>query len=220
MAATPTPTPDTYPPTPRTTATRPRGRMSYARADIQHILDETYLSHVGFVADGEPQVLPTLHVRIDETVYLHGSTGSRLPLAARSGGVPLCLAVTVLDGLVLARAQAEHSANYRSVVVHGTATLVTDPERKQAVLAALLDKLVPGRAATTRPPTRRELAQTAVLALPLVEASLRRRTGGPTDDPADLALPTWAGVIPVRTSYGPPEPAPGVTVPAPELATD
>lgn len=206
-----------YPPTPRTQAIRPRGRMDYTRTDIHRVLDETYQSHVGFVVDGEPRILPTLHVRLGETVYLHGSTGSRLALAARPAGVRVCLAVTVLDGLVLARAQAHHSANYRSVVVHGTATLVAEPDRKRAVLDALLDRLVPGRSEASRPPDPRELAQTAVLALPLTEASLRRRTGAPVDEPADLDLPYWAGVIPVRTSYGPPEPAPGVTAPPPTL---
>lgn len=209
--------PDAYPPTTRTTATRERDRMGYRRADIHAVLDEAYHCHLAFVVDGEPRVLPTLHVRIGETVYLHGSTGSRPLLAARAGaGLPVSLAVTLLDGLVLARSQFHHSANYRSVVAHGTARLVTDESDKRRVLAALLDKLGPGRAADSRPPTRKELAETAVLALPLREVSLRCRTGGVSEDPADLALPHWAGVVPLRLVPGVPEPDAGVAGPAPD----
>jgi len=204
-----------YAPTPRTTPLRLRERVGYDRAAVHAVLDEAYHCHLAFVVDGEPRVLPTLHVRIDETVYVHGSTGSRPMLAARTGGLPVCLAVTLLDGLVFARSQFHHSANYRSVVVHGTATLVRDDADKRRVLAALLDKLAPGRSADTRPPTRRELAETAVLALPLREASIKQRRGPVADEPADLALPYWAGVVPLRLVPGTPEPDRGVTIATP-----
>lgn len=208
---------DTYPKTPRTTAQRDQSRMSYDRQAAHAVLDEAYHCHVSFVVDGEPRLLPTLHVRIDETLYLHGSTGSRPLLAARRGGLPVCVAVTLLDGLVFARSQFHHSANYRSVIIHGTAQLVTDDDQKRAVLAALLDRLAPGRSQQTRPPTRKELAETAVLAVPLVEVSVRTRTGGVNDDPADLALPYWAGVVPLVTVAEPAVPEPGVTAPLPPL---
>lgn len=202
--------------TTRTTANRDRGRMSYDRAAAHAVLDEAYVCHLGFVVDGEPRVLPTLHVRIDDSVYLHGSTGSRPLLAARGpSGLAVCLAVTLLDGLVYARAQAHHSANYRSLVAHGVARMVTDEAHKRRVLAALVDKLGAARAADTRPPTRAELAATAVLELPLREVSLKVRTGGPNDDPSDLTLPSWAGVVPLHLTPGAPVPAVGVTAPAP-----
>lgn len=197
-------------PTPRTTPNRHLDRMSYDPAVVHAILDEAYLCHLGFVVDGEPRVLPTLHVRVGDTLYLHGSTGSRPLLAARRG-LPVCVAVTLLDGLVLARSQFHHSANYRSVVAHGTATPVESDEDRRRVLAALVDKIATGRAADTRPPTARELAQTAVLALPLRDVAAKVRTGGVADDPDDLGLPHWAGVVPLRLAAGRPEPDTGVT---------
>jgi nitroimidazol reductase NimA-like FMN-containing flavoprotein (pyridoxamine 5'-phosphate oxidase superfamily)/RimJ/RimL family protein N-acetyltransferase len=207
----------TYEKTPRTTANRDRGRISYRRAAVHELLDEAYHCHLGFVVEGEPRVLPTMHVRVGETLYLHGSTGSRPLLAARGdAGLPVCIAVTALDGLVYGRAHAHHSANYRSVVAHGTARLVTDEAEKRAVLTALVEKVGRGRAAESRPPTRRELAETAVLALPLREVSMKTRTGGPTDEPEDHDLPYWAGVLPLRTVRGRPEPDPGVTAPLPD----
>ncbi|MEV1145621.1 bifunctional pyridoxamine 5'-phosphate oxidase family protein/GNAT family N-acetyltransferase [Micromonospora sp. NPDC049799] len=204
-----------YPPTPRTTATRVRDRMSYD-ADAAHaVLDEAYHCVLSFTVDGEPRALPTLHVRVGDTLYLHGSTGSRPLLAARGDGLPVCVAVTLLDGLVYARSQFHHSANYRSVVVHGTAGLVTDEREKAAAMTALVEKVGAGRSAESRPPSRRELAETAVLALPLREVSTRSRTGGVSDDPADLDLPHWAGVVPLRLTSGAAEPAEGVTAPVP-----
>jgi nitroimidazol reductase NimA-like FMN-containing flavoprotein (pyridoxamine 5'-phosphate oxidase superfamily) len=209
-------TAETYEKSGRTTATRKPERMRYERAEVHAVLDEAYHCHLAFVVDGEPRVLPTLQVRVDETVYVHGSTGSRPLLAARApGGLPVCLAVTLIDGLVFARSHFHHSANYRSVVVHGNARLVTDEAGKRRVLSALVDKLGPGRAADSRPPTRRELAETAVLALPLREVSLRTRTGGPLEEEADLALPHWAGVVPMRIAPGDPEPDLAVTTPPP-----
>ena len=209
-----------YPSTPRTTPLRARERMAYDAGPVHAILDEAYFCHLGFVVDGEPRVLPTLHVRVGSTLYVHGSTGSRPLLAARDGGLAVCVAVTLLDGLVLGRSQFHHSANYRSVVAHGTARLVEDTAEKRRMLTALVEKIGPGRAADSRPPTVRELAQTAMLALPLREVSARARTGGVVDDPEDYVLPHWAGVLPLRLAPGVPEPDAGVTTPVPRyLAT-
>ncbi|RZU74097.1 RimJ/RimL family protein N-acetyltransferase [Micromonospora kangleipakensis] len=205
-----------YPRTERTTASRTRDRMSYDENAAHAVLDEAYHCALGFTVDGEPRVLPTLHVRVGDTLYLHGSTGSRPLLAARDdAGLPVCVAVTLLDALIYGRSQFHHSANYRSLVAHGTARLVTDEREKTAVLTALVEKAAAGRSADSRPPSRRELAETAVLALPLREVSVRTRTGGVNDDPADLDLPYWAGVLPLRLTAGVPEPAPGVTAPLP-----
>ncbi|MDT4989421.1 MAG: uncharacterized protein QOI74_3515 [Micromonosporaceae bacterium] len=204
-----------YPPTPRTTPLRLDARATYDAARVHAILDEAISCHLGFVVDGEPRVLPTLHVRIGTTLYVHGSTGSRPMLAARGGGLAVCVAVTLLDGLVLARSQFHHSANYRSVVAHGTARPVDDDAELRRVLAALVEKVAPGRGSDSRPPTRRELAQTAVLALPLAEVSAKVRSGGVADDPDDHALPYWAGVVPLRLTPGRALPDVGVTVPVP-----
>ncbi|MGC4766329.1 bifunctional pyridoxamine 5'-phosphate oxidase family protein/GNAT family N-acetyltransferase [Micromonospora sp. DT46] len=204
-----------YAPTDRTTASRSRERMSYDEAAAHAILDEAYDCALGFTVDGEPRVLPTLHVRVGDTLYLHGSTGSRPLLAARGDGLPVCVAVTLLDGLVYGRSQFHHSANYRSVVAHGTARLVTDQREKLRMLTALVEKAAAGRSADSRPPSRRELAETAVLALPLREVSVRARTGGVRDEETDLALPHWAGVVPLRLTAGLPEPDAGVGVPVP-----
>ncbi|PZF99430.1 bifunctional pyridoxamine 5'-phosphate oxidase family protein/GNAT family N-acetyltransferase [Micromonospora deserti] len=204
-----------YAPTGRTTATRTRDRMSYDRAAVHAVLDEAYHCALGFTVAGEPRVLPTLHVRVGDTLYLHGSTGSRPLLAARRDGLPVCVAVTLLDALVYARSQFHHSANYRSVVAHGTAHLVTDEREKAEVLTALVEKVGTGRSADSRPPNRRELAETAVLALPLREVSLRARTGAVREEEADLDLPHWAGVVPLRLTVGPPQPDAGVRVPVP-----
>ncbi|WP_341719656.1 bifunctional pyridoxamine 5'-phosphate oxidase family protein/GNAT family N-acetyltransferase [Micromonospora sp. FIMYZ51] len=204
-----------YAQTARTTASRSRDRMSYDRDTAHAVLDEAYHCVLGFTVDGEPRLLPTLHVRVGDTLYLHGSTGSRPLLAARAGGLPVCVAVTLLDGLVYGRSQFHHSANYRSVIAHGTAHLVTDPVEQAEVLTALVEKVGTGRAAESRPPSRRELAETAVLALPLREVSVRARTGGVADEPADYALPHWAGVVPLRLTAGPAEPDAGVTTPVP-----
>jgi RimJ/RimL family protein N-acetyltransferase/nitroimidazol reductase NimA-like FMN-containing flavoprotein (pyridoxamine 5'-phosphate oxidase superfamily) len=204
---------ETFPPTPRTTATRLRERVSYERAAAYAILDEAYHCHLSFtVADprtggAEPRILPTLHVRVGDLLYLHGSTGSRPALAARGeDGLPVCVSVTQLDGLVFARSHFHHSANYRCVIAHGRARPVTDEAEKRAAMDALVDKVATGRAADSRPPTGRELAQTEVLALPLTEVSVKARTGGPKDDEADLGLPYWAGVVPLHAVPGLPEP--------------
>ncbi|MFH8726910.1 pyridoxamine 5'-phosphate oxidase family protein [Streptomyces termitum] len=201
-----------YLPTGRTVPTRARQRASYDREVVHAILDEGYVCHLGFLRDGAPVVLPTLYGRIGERLYVHGSTGSR-PLRAAGAdgadepGLPVCLTVTHVDGLVLARSAFHHSLNYRSVVVHGTAHRVTDPGELRAALDALVDQVVPGRAADSRPADDKELAATAVLRLDLVEVSAKIREGGPNDDPEDLALPHWAGVVPVAPRTGTPVPS-------------
>ncbi|MFI9723510.1 pyridoxamine 5'-phosphate oxidase family protein [Streptomyces sp. NPDC052396] len=210
-----------YARTERTTPTRYRDRASYDRELVHSILDAGYLCHLGFVRDGAPVVLPTLYGRVGERLYVHGSTGSR-PLQAAAHaedpGMPVCLTVTHVDGLVLARSGFNHSLNYRSVVVHGTARTVTDPQELTEALDALVDQVVPGRSADSRPPTAKELAATAVLRLDLAEVSAKVRDAGPGDDPEDVGLPHWSGVIPVSTHYGTPVPAddlrPEVAVPA------
>lgn len=200
--------PPAYSPTDRTVPTRSADRASYDRELVHSILDEGYVCHLGFVRDGAPVVLPTLYARVGERLYIHGSTGSR-PLrmtGETDPGLPVCLTVTHVDGLVLARSAFHHSVNYRSVVVHGTARQVTDPEEKRLALDALVDQVVPGRAADSRPADKKELAATAVITLDLTEVSAKLRAGGANDDPEDLALPHWAGVIPVTRTYGTPLP--------------
>ncbi|NJP52154.1 pyridoxamine 5'-phosphate oxidase family protein [Streptomyces sp. SBST2-5] len=208
-----------YPRTERTVPTRSPDRASYHRELVHSILDEGYVCHLGFVRDGAPVVLPTLYARVGECLYVHGSTGSR-PLRAvgqAAPGLPVCLTVTHVDGLVLARSAFHHSVNYRSVVVHGPARDVTDPEEKRRALDALVDHVVPGRAADTRPANKKELAATAVIRLDLNEVSAKLRTGGVNDEPEDLGLPHWAGVVPVRKGYGTPiadpDLAPGTGLP-------
>ena len=206
---------DTYPTTPRTTPSRRVERVGYDKVAAHAILDEAIWCHVGFVRDGSPVVLPQLHARVEDVLYLHGSTGAGSMLAARPDGIDVCVTVTLLDGLVLARAALNHSVNYRSVVAHGRARPVGDRAEKQRALAAVVDAVVPGRSAEVRGPTRKELAATTVLRLDLAEVSVKVRSGPPGDDEADLALPYWAGVLPLRTVAGPPRPATDL---APETA--
>ena len=199
-----------YSPTPRTTPTRLRERAAYDQAVVHGILDAGYLCHLGFVREGAPVVLPTLYARLGTRLYVHGSTGSR-PARAAGGddGLAVCLTVTHVDGLVLAKSAFHHSINYRSVVVHGTAHQVTDPAERALALDTIVDQVVPGRSADSRRANAKELAQTAVLSLDLAEVSAKVRTGGPSDDPEDTELPYWSGVVPVRTTYGTPLPADG-----------
>jgi nitroimidazol reductase NimA-like FMN-containing flavoprotein (pyridoxamine 5'-phosphate oxidase superfamily)/RimJ/RimL family protein N-acetyltransferase len=203
-----------YPATGHTTPTRYPDRISYQRSSAHAILDEAYVCHLGLIAGDTPRVLPTLFARVEDTLYLHGSTGSGPMLALRDGG-PVCVTVTQLDALVFGRSQFHHSANYRSVVCFGTARPVTDPAEKSRAMTALVDKVAAGRSADSRPPTGRELAATGVLALPLTEVSVKTRSGGPIDEPEDLALPYWAGEIPLRPTPGVPVPVEGVAVPVP-----
>jgi uncharacterized protein len=198
-----------YTPTARTVPTRYRERARYDRATVHGILDEALICHVGVVGDGGPVVLPTMHARLGETLYLHGSTGSGPMLAAAGApdGLPVCVTATLVDGLVFARSGMHHSLEFRSVVAVGNARLVRDDAEKRRALAAVLDHVAPGRSTDSRPPNARELAATAVIALDLVEVSAKVRTGGPVDDPEDLTLPHWAGVLPLTLRAGPPIPA-------------
>ncbi|MGW0946348.1 pyridoxamine 5'-phosphate oxidase family protein [Streptomyces sp. NPDC002623] len=208
-----------YTPTDRTIPTRAAQRASYDKDLVHAILDEGYVCHLGFVRDGAPVVLPTLYARVGETLYVHGSTGSRpLRMTGQADpGLPVCLTVTHVDGLVLARSAFHHSMNYRSAVVHGVAYDVTDPQEKRTALDALVDHVVPGRSADSRPADKKELAATAVIRLDLNEVSAKTRTGGVNDEPEDLALPHWAGVLPLRKGYGTPLPeadlTPGTALP-------
>ncbi|MET7641521.1 pyridoxamine 5'-phosphate oxidase family protein [Streptomyces sp. NPDC005438] len=198
-----------YPATERTTPTRAPQRAHYDRDLIHAILDQGYLCHLGFVRDGAPVVLPTLYTRVEERLYVHGSSGSRPLRAADQApeGMPVCLTVTHVDGLVLAKSAFHHSLNYRSVVAHGRARVVTDPEEARHALDALVDQVVAGRSSDSRPANRKELAATTVLRLDLDEVSAKVREGGPSDDPEDEELPHWSGVVPTTSGYGAPVPA-------------
>ncbi|MER7054176.1 MULTISPECIES: pyridoxamine 5'-phosphate oxidase family protein [unclassified Streptomyces] len=209
---TPSQSATAYPPTDRTVPTRSPDRASYDKELVHSILDEGYVCHLGFVRDGSPVVLPTLYGRVGERLYVHGSTGSR-PLrmtGAADPGLPVCLTVTHVDALVLARSAFHHSINYRSVVVHGTAYDVTDAEERRTALDALVDHVVPGRSRDSRPANKKELAATAVIRLDLNEVSAKLRTGGVNDEPEDLALPHWAGLVPLRKGYDAPVADPGL----------
>jgi nitroimidazol reductase NimA-like FMN-containing flavoprotein (pyridoxamine 5'-phosphate oxidase superfamily) len=204
-------------PTDRTTLRRLPARGSYERAVIDEVLDEALICHLAFVADGAPMVIPTIHARVDDVVYLHGSVANRA-LRAAGKGAQVCLSVTLLDGLVLARSAFHHSMNYRSVVLLGEATVVADEAEKLMALDAIVDHVVTGRSAQLRPHTPTEVRTTTVLALPIVEGSAKVRTGGPVDDEEDLALDVWAGVLPLHTVAGRPiddeQLRPGIAVPA------
>ncbi|MFI9151246.1 pyridoxamine 5'-phosphate oxidase family protein [Streptomyces sp. NPDC053367] len=209
MQGTPQPTaPAAYTPTDRTVPTRSADRAAYDKELVHAILDEAYVCHLGFVRDGAPVVLPTLYGRVGERLYVHGSTGSRpLRMTGKADpGLPVCLTVTHVDALVLARSAFHHSINYRSVVVHGIAHDVTDPEEKRTALDALVDHVLPGRSADSRPANKKELAATAVIRLDLNEVSAKLRTGGVNDEPEDYALPHWAGLLPLRKGYDAPLP--------------
>ena len=172
-------------------------RGIYDREVVHAVLDEGLVCHVGFVVDGQPFVIPTTYARVGEVLYIHGSAASRMLRTVREG-IPVAVTVTLLDGLVLARSAFHHSMNYRSVVALGTAREVADPAEKAAALRAIVEHVVAGRNAQSRPPNAGELKGTLVLSLPLVEVSAKVRTGPPLDDEEDYALPYWAGVIPLR----------------------
>ena len=182
-------------------------RGHYDAATVDAVLDEAMVCHVAFVTpDGRPTVIPTLHARDGERLLLHGSTGSRLARWARIAPVPVSVAVTLVDGIVLARSGLQHSMNYRSVVVVGEASPVAGDAAKRAALDRIVDHVAPGRAAAVRPATRREIAATEVLAVDLAHASAKVRSGGVNDEPEDLDLPIWAGVLPLRVVAGDPQP--------------
>ena len=197
------PAPGNVDPSPRTTLRRLPKRGSHERAQIEAILDEAYICHVGFVLEGQPFVIPTIHARVGTTLYLHGSAASRM-LRTLAQGLPVCVTVSLLDGLVLARSAFHHSLNYRSVVVLGTAREVQDQAERALALEAIVEHVLPGRWSEVRAPNERELKATSVLALPIEEASAKLRTGPPIDDEEDYALACWAGVLPLRITPGEP----------------
>lgn len=198
-------TSESLPVTSRTQIRRLPQRGEYDRNTIYRILDEAFICHVGFVMDNQPFVIPTAYGRIDDRLYIHGSPASRM-LRALKQEIEVCVTVTLVDGLVLARSAFHHSMNYRSVVVFGKATVVETPEEKLTALKAFTDHIIPDRWADVRQPTPQEVAGTLVLSLPLTEASAKMRSGAPNDDEADYALPVWAGEIPLKMTAATPIP--------------
>lgn len=194
--------------TPRTTLRRKPDRGAHDFATIAAVLDEGLFCHVGFAVDDQPYVVPTAYGRDGETLYIHGSSASRM-LRALARGAPVCVTVTLLDGLVLARSTFHSSINYRSVVILGVAEL-TGGDEKLHGLRAITEHLVPGRWSDSRPPTAQELQASSVLRLPITEASAKVRTGGPVDDPDDMSLDVWAGVLPLALVAQPPVPDPAL----------
>jgi hypothetical protein len=203
------------PPDDRVRVRRKPARARYDRETVEAIVDATPIAHVGTVRDGRPVVIPMLCRRDGDALLLHGSPAAGTFVHGR--GQEVCVTLTVLDGLVLARSAFHHSLNYRSVVVVGRAELVRDEAERRRALDVLMEGLVPGRQATLRPTSDAEVKQTAVLRVPLATASAKVRSGAPIDDEADVSLPIWAGVLPVSTTIGEPQPdphlAPGVEVP-------
>ena len=189
--------------TKRTKVKRLPDRGRYDRETIDAILDEGFICHVGFVVEGQPYVIPTGYARVGDHIYIHGSAASRM-LRNLSQGIDICLTVTLIDGLVLARSAFHHSINYRSVVILGKAELVSDVGEKNAALEALTEHIVPGRWAEVRWPNELELKATTVLKLPIDEASAKIRTGDPKDDEEDYAMDVWAGVLPLELRTGEP----------------
>jgi uncharacterized protein len=198
---------DAYQPTERTTVKRLPARGAYDKAVVHQILDEGMVCHLGFVIEGQPFVMPTLYVRIDETIYVHGSPASRM-LQALDDGAKACVTVTLIDGLVLARSAFHHSMNYRSVVVFGQAMVVADADEKTRILKGMTDHLIPGRWPTIRQPSPQELKKTLVLAIAIDEASAKVRVGPPLDDEEDYELDIWAGVVPLAVMASTPLPDP------------
>lgn len=206
--------PDEYIQTERSTPTRYAARATYNREAVHAVIDEALVCHVGFIRDGAPVVLPTVHARDGETLYIHGSSGGRFSLL---DGEPVAVTITLIDGLVFARSWLHHSAPYRSVVIHGTARAVRSDEEKLTAMAALIDHVAEGRSKHSRPATRKELAKTAIVAIELAEVSLKARGSHVGEEPEDLELPYWAGYVPLKITAGAPVPdenlAQGVSVP-------
>jgi nitroimidazol reductase NimA-like FMN-containing flavoprotein (pyridoxamine 5'-phosphate oxidase superfamily) len=202
---------ESFAPTERTTLKRLPQRGSYDREVVYRILDEGLVCHVGFAVEGQPFVIPTAYGRVGDKLYIHGSAASRT-LRDLSGGVPVCVTVTLLDGLVLARSAFHHSINYRSVVILGAATMVAAAEEKMTALKAFTDHVIPGRWDDVREPNEQELKGTSVLALPLLEVSAKVRTGPPKDDEEDMTIPVWAGELPLRITAGSPVDDPQLSV--------
>jgi nitroimidazol reductase NimA-like FMN-containing flavoprotein (pyridoxamine 5'-phosphate oxidase superfamily) len=206
-------------PTARTKVKRHPERGDYERETIDAILDEGLICHLGFVVDSQPFVIPTIHARDGDTLYIHGSPGSRMLRAAKQG-VDVCVTVTLLDALVLARSAYNHSMNYRSVVVLGRAVELTDREEKLRAMQRVVEHIIPGRWDDARQPSDAEIKGTTILALPLSEASAKVRSGPPIDDEADLTLPVWAGLIPLGLRSAEPVAAEGVLGSPPIYATE
>jgi uncharacterized protein len=190
-------------PTARTRVVREAQRGAYDRDTVYRILDEGFLCHIGFVVDGQPFVIPTSYGRKDASLYIHGSAASRM-LRQMKDGIAVCITVTLLDGLVLARSVFNHSMNYRSVVILGKAALVDDPKEKLAALRILAEHILPGRWDDARQPNEHELKATSVLRVPIEEFSAKVRTGPPNDNEEDYSFPTWAGVVPLEIVSGKP----------------
>lgn len=203
----------------RTEVRRLPERAVYDRTTIEAIVDEALICHVGFFANGSPVVIPTIHARVDDILYFHGSPASRM-LRGMKKGIEVSIAVTLLDGLVVARTPFNQSMNYRSVIVFGEARLVDDPDEKRLALKAVTDHVTPGRWEDSRPPSDKEIDGTLVLAVPLDEASAKVRIGPPGDDDEDIGLPYWAGVVPLSIVPGTPIPDEGVDWPAPDYLAD
>ena len=200
----------TAPPSPRTRVRREPHRGTYDRAAMDAVLDASLVCHLAFVDGEQPFAVPTLHARVGDVVYVHGSAASRA-LRTLGAGAPACLTVTVVDGLVLARSAFEHSVNYRSVLLLGSLRLIDDPDEKATALEAFTERLLPGRWAEVRRPSPKELAATSILAMPVDEASAKIRSGPPEDgDGPDGALPVWAGTVPIATGWGRPVPDPSL----------
>jgi len=196
-----------YPPTERTTVHRKPNRAVYDQAAIHAILDEAFVCQIGFALDGQPYVIPTNYVRVEKRLFLHGSTASRM-FRALAAGAPLCLSVTLIDGLVLAPTVNGHSMNYRSVVVLGKTQPIEDPQEKFAAMRSFFERMFPGRWASVRPPSELEMKATMVLAVPLNELSAKVRSGPPVDDEAEYAREVWTGVLPLKLTPGAPQPDP------------
>ena len=196
--------------TPRSAVHRHPERGRYDRATIDAILDEGLICHLGFVSDGQPMVIPTMYVRDGDRVVVHGSAASRMTRTVGTGA-PVCLTVTLLDGVVFARTANNHSMNYRSAVLLGTAEAITEPVAKLAAMRALVERIAPGRWDRVREPDEKEMRSTTILSLPIDEASAKVRTGPPLDDGDDLTLPVWAGVVPLRLAASSPVDDPALT---------
>ncbi len=197
--------------TERTQVRRKRDRAAYDRATVHAILDEGFVCHLGFAADGRPWAMPMIYGRLDDALYVHGAPANFSLSTIGGEGVEVCLTVTLVDGLVMSRSVFHHSVNYRSVLVFGQAVLVTDPDEQQRGFDAIIDHVHPGRRAESRALTPSEIRGTRLLRLDIVEASAKVRTGPPGEEPEDYALPYWGGVIPLRTVAGEPEPDEHVT---------
>ncbi|MEO8367901.1 MAG: pyridoxamine 5'-phosphate oxidase family protein [Candidatus Solibacter sp.] len=196
---------DTFSPTARTTLHRIPKRAVYDKGEVYKILDEGFVCHVAFAIDGEPYVIPTGYARLGDEIFLHGSAASRM-LKALGDGIDVCVTVTLVDGFVLSRSAFHHSLNYRSVVILGRARVLTDPMEKMIAMRCFTNHILPGRWEEVRPPSDQELKGTMVLALGLEEVSAKVRKGGPVEDEGDLERPTWAGVVPLHSRAGEPQP--------------